>query len=97
MVSRDAVITRRITRTPEEPVKYHISNSLCFLITFGASMASHGYFMSDEVGWHLSSNTTYVKQELWNVNGGTVDCLKRVDNHSTPASGKKTFGALTCR
>jgi len=53
MVSRSAVITRRITRTPEEPVKYHISNSLCFLITFGASKASHGYSMSDEVGWHL--------------------------------------------
>ena len=52
MVSRNAVVTRKITRTPEEPVKYHISNSLCFRITFGASKASHGYFMSDEVGWH---------------------------------------------
>jgi hypothetical protein len=86
MVSRNAVVTRKITRTPEEPVKYHISNSLCFLITFGASKASHGYFMSDEVGWHLSSHTKYGKQELCKVNGGTVDCLKRVDNHSTPAS-----------
>ena len=78
MVSRDAVIIRKITRAPEEPVKHHISNSLFFLITFGPSKASHGYSLSDEVGWHLSSNTTYVKQELCNVNGGTVDYLKRL-------------------
>jgi hypothetical protein len=80
MVSRDAVITRRITRTPEEPLKHHISNSLCFLITFGASKASHGYFMSDEVGWHLSS-IKKIKHELCKVNRGTVDCLERGDNN----------------
>ena len=56
MVSRNAVIIRRITRAVEDPVKYHISNSLLFLLTFGASKASHGYFMSDEVGWHLISS-----------------------------------------
>ena len=55
MDSRNAVIIRKLTRAPEESVKHHISNSLFFLVTFGASKASRGYSMGDEVGWHLIS------------------------------------------
>ena len=76
MVSWNAVVMRKGTRAPEEPVKHQISNSLCFLITFRASKASRGYSMSGEVGWHLNSNILQIMHELSKVNGGTVNYLK---------------------
>jgi hypothetical protein len=49
-------------RAPEESVKHHIPNSLFFLITFGASKASRGYSMSDEVGWRLFLNKVIINR-----------------------------------
>jgi len=63
MVSRNAVVIMKCTRASEQPVKYHISSFLVFNITFGASKASRGYSMSDEVGWHLILITTQTMHE----------------------------------
>ena len=76
MVSRNAVVIRKITRATEEPVKYRISNFLFLLLTFGASQASRGYFMSDEVGWHL--NHIQKISRNYAESRGTVDYLQRL-------------------
>jgi hypothetical protein len=42
---------KRCTRTLETCLAPHLKLPF-FILTFGASKASHGYFMRDEVGWH---------------------------------------------